>query len=348
MDAQSLPPLTPDDLTPNDPTPAPAGPARGVVLGSGIGDLPRLFDDLAFAAELGMRVVRIDAPWAAMQRRAGATNGRAVEALHEALTAARQLGLEPWVRLLQADVPLWFDDDGGFSDERNAGTWWPRWVESVASSVGDLVAGWVPFEAPYAMALRLQPDDARKHGELMHTLVVAWRDAWRILRGGPPVATSIDVRTERPTDPSPEAASLARRRDQLRWGLWLRGLTDGVVRIPGRADRPLAELDGACDVIGLALRAEVEGSLHRAAEQGPERPLALTFRPTGDTDSERAASIATLWRDVDGARGTLDLGAVVATPFLDRLDASGVTVEHGLATASRRLKDAGEAFCAGR
>lgn len=346
MDPQSVPPLTSLPIDEPLPSPAPAGPARGVVLGSGIDDLPRLFDDLAFAAEIGLRTVRIDAPWATMQRRAGLTAGDQIESLHQALSTARSLGLDPWVRLLQVDVPRWFDDEGGFDDERAAGKWWPRWVENVAESVGDLVAGWVPFEAPYAMAARLQPDDARKHGELLHTLVVAWRDAWRILRGGPPVASSLDVRTERPTDGSPEAAAEARRRDQLRWGLWLGGFAHGVVRIPGRGERVLDDLEGSCDVVGLALRGEVEGSLHRAAEQGPERPLSLTFRPTGDTDSARADAISTMWRDVHAATSALDISSVVATPFLDRVDGSGPVREMGLATVGRRLKDAGEAFVA--
>lgn len=318
-----------------------------MVLGSGIDDLPRLFDDMAFAAELRLGAVRIDAPWATLQPRAGVLHGAPIESLRQALIAAHDLGLRPWVRLLQVEVPHWFDDEGGFADARNAARWWPRWIEQIAGSIGDLAAGWVPFEAPYAMAARLQPDDARQHGELMYTLVVAWRDAWRILRSGPPVATSLDVRTERPHDSSPEAAAAARRRDQLRWALWLRGFTDGVVRIPGRAERPLTDLEGACDVLGVAVRGEVESVLHRVAEQAPDRSVAVLLRPDGASDAARAESIAAMRRDVDGARTALDVSMVMVTPFLDRVDANGTVIENGLATATRRLKDAGEAFVAG-
>ena len=308
-----------------------------------VDDAERLADDLAFAAEVGITQVRMDVPWALAQPRSNTFDIGVFEHLATAAQQARALGLALWFRLLQVDVPHWFDDDGGFADDRTAGLWWPRWVEAVAANLGEVAAGWVPFEAPFALAARLMPHDPRRHGDVMHTLVVAWRDAWRVLggAGGPPVATSIDVTVERPTDPSEQALQEARRRDQLRWATWLSGLYDGVVRIPGRADRPLADLAGACDIVGLAVRDGVEAALYRAAELAPPRPLLVTFRPTGSSDSEQADSVATMWRGVRRAAGDMDIVAVVAATLFD-------TPAHaGLATADRRLKDSGEAFLAG-
>ena len=100
--------------------------------------------------------------------------------------------------------------------------------------------------------------------------------------------TSLDVAVVRPADESPAAAEAASRIDQLRWGVWLDGLREGTFAIPGRAERELADLAGACDIVGLAIRDDAETVLYRAAEQGPERPLALTFRPPGSTDSASA------------------------------------------------------------
>ena len=147
-------------------------------------DPERLADDLAFAAEIGLTHVRLDVAWAAGAPKAGAIHEGLFEALAGAAQHARSLGLAPWFRLLQADLPHWFEDDGGFTAAATAGRWWPRWVEAVAARLGDVAAGWVPFEAPFAMARRMVPDDPRKHGELVDTLVVAWRDAWRVLGGG--------------------------------------------------------------------------------------------------------------------------------------------------------------------
>jgi hypothetical protein len=323
-----------------DPQPVPglSGVARGAVLAS---TGARLHDDLAFAAELGLQHVRLDVPWTAAQPRPGGFDGDVFEGLHAAAIEARTLGIGTWFRLLQPDVPKWFDNDGGFTDERTAGHWWPRWVELVAEQLGEVAAGWVPFEAPYAMAARLVPDNPRRHGELMHTLVVAWRDAWRVLRVGPPVATSLDVAVERPLDESPDAAREAKRRDQLRWGVWLDGLGDGMVRIPGRADRELPDLAGACSVVGLAVRGGVEAALQRAAEQGPERPLALTYRPVGDTDAQRSTDIAAMWRDVREVATEVEVRSVTLTPFID--DPS-LPDRPGIATSSRVLKDSGATF----
>ena len=297
----------------------------------------RLLEDIALAADIGVQAVRLDVPWVLGQPRAQGYDGDVFEALHTAAQTAHGLGLAPWFRLLQPSIPHWFDDEGGFTDDRTAARFWPRWVELVADRLGEVAAGWVPFEAPYGMANRLRPDDPRRHGELMHTLVLAWRDAWRILHGVHPVATSLDVAVERPVDESPLARAAANRRDQLRWGLWLQGFTDGIVRIPGRADREVADLQGAVDVLGIAVRADVETCLYRAAEYGLGRPLALTYKPQGDADGERATKVKAMWKEVRRATD-VDLGTVWITPFAD------VPGEPGIVTKDRELKDSGAAF----
>jgi hypothetical protein len=294
---------------------------RGAVVASG--ETTRLADDLEFAAQIGLQLVRLDVPWTLAQPRQGAADGAVFEKLLTAAATARGLGLAPWFRLLQPDVPHWFDDEGAFGDDRAAGTWWPRWVELVAERLGDVAAGWVPFEAPVAMATRLEPDDPRRHDELTTRLFVAWRDAWRILRGGPPVATSLDVAGGVHAD------------------AWLGALADGELRLPDRADRPIADLAGACDIVGIAVRADVESWLYRTAEIGPPRPISVVFGAQGATDTERAGAITAMWRDVRRAEGELELVSVTAASLLD---APG---RHGLATADRRLTDAGEAFLSG-
>lgn len=316
---------------------------RGVVLGS---DPSQLADDLALAASLGVQIVRLDLPWARAQPRAGSIDQDVIESVISTAMLARRHGLEPWFRLLQARVPTWFDNEGGFTDARFAGRFWPRWVEAAADALGDLAAGWVPFEAPFALAARLVPDNPAVHGELVDTLVVAWRDAWRILHGGTPVATSLDVAVVRPSDDSPPAVEAARRFDQLRWGVWLGGLANGTISIPGRADRELTDLAGACDIVGLAIRADTETVLYRAAEMAPDRPLALTFRPQGASDAERTKSIESMWRSARRAAEELRLVSVSITPFADERDPSGAAND-GIVTRDREPKDSAHAFLTG-
>lgn len=257
-----------------------------------------------------------------MQQRPGGFDGDIAESLRATCSLAHDHGLSVWFRLMQPTLPTWFENEGGLSDRRAAATHWPRWVELVAEHVGDYADGWVPFEAPVAMAHRLEPSDARRHGELVHHLFVAWRDAWRILRGRQPVVTSIDASTA-----NPEV-----------WEIWVRGLIDGIVRAPGRMERRLDELAGACDVFGLAVRSDAETLLYRVAERTGGAPLALTYRPLGASRAERAHQVTMMWREVDRAAEELRLQAVVSASFADT---PGVP---GLVTSDRDLHEVGAAF----
>ena len=280
-------------------------------------------DDLLAMAEIGLTSVRIGLPWALTEVKPGRLDGALVEAFIARAALARSVGLEVWAALSAPEVPRWFDNDGGFTDDRLAATAWPRWVDLAAQSIGEVVDGWVPLEAPFAMAARLVSDDPRRHGEVMHHLTVAWRDAWRILRGTSPVATSLDVRVVRPADATVPAAELARREDQLRWGVWMRALRDGTVSIPGRADREVADLAGSCDVLGIAVRDDVEACLHRAAESGPDRPLAVVLGLSGSSDQQRSEHLSRQLDQCDDAARELALERVTVVPWLGGLVDSG-------------------------
>jgi beta-glucosidase len=266
-------------------------------VGAVIGARPEaLHDDAEVALDLALGHARITVSWADAQPKPGTLDGGVVETVRILAAGLRAGGVAVWVCMLSPDVPQWFDNEGGFTDERTARHWWPRWVEVAAGAFGDDVDGWVPFEAPFAMANRLVPADPRKHGEVVDTLLVAWRDAWRILQGPLPVATSLDVRAVTIPRYDVVAAEWARREEHLRWHTWLRALRDGTITIPGRADRELADLAGSCDQLGIAVSGdrsvELEGLLHRTAEDGPDRPLAITFRPTGPDGDARAEAVS--------------------------------------------------------
>lgn len=265
-------------------------------VGSLVGVRPEaLDDDVDTVRELGLSHVRLAVSWAAAQPRPGGVDGGLVERIRSTAQALHAADVAVWLCLLTPDIPTWFENEGGFTDARLAGRWWPRWVEAAGTAFGDDVDGWVPFEAPYAMANRLVPDDPRRHGEVVDTLLVAWRDAWRILHGPAPVACSIDVRTIVVPRNDVVAAEAERRHEHLRWHTWLRALSDGSITIPGRADRELADLAGSCDVLGIATSGgadtDLEALVQRTAEQGPDRPLAITFRPSGDDLDARAEAV---------------------------------------------------------
>ena len=94
------------------------------------------------------------------------------------------------------------------------------------------------------------------------------------------------------------------------------------------------------DVLGIAVRRDVETSLYRVAEYGLGRPLALTYKPTGDTDGERGQQITAMWRETNRAAEQMDLAWVAITPFAD------IPGEPGIVTTDREVKDSGHAFTA--
>lgn len=264
-------------------------------------------------------MIRLDVPWQQAMPREAFVDGTIFDDLRSAADRAHALGMHVWFRLLQPALPHWVDDEGGLSDRRTAATHWPRWVELAADELGDHADGWVPFEAPNAMANRLEPEDPRRHGELVQHLFVAWRDAWRILRGPRPVISSIDTAVNGPTT-------------------WLTAFRDGVMRVPGRLERRLDDLAGSFDVVGIATRSDFTQLLERAAVFCPDRPLALTYRPIGNTDTERARHVESMWRTVQQIVGDLPLTSVIAATFVD---ADGTP---GMVTTDRELNDTGEAF----
>jgi hypothetical protein len=278
-----------------------------------------------------------------MQPSAGVVDGDAVEFYSSIIQTARSAGITIHLALLEREVPKWFDNEGGFGDDRWASHWWPRWVQSCAEAFGDDVGGWVPIDHPLSVANRLFPDDPRRHGDVLDTLVTAWRDAWRILRGGPPVITAFGLEIVRPVDQTIPAEHNAKRLDQIRFRLWLQGLRDGTASIPGRADREVADLAGSFDVLGLTVRHEHDtlGLAHRAAEQIEltGKPMAITLMLPSGRDVDRESSVERFIEQAVEASAGLPLDSISVNPAFDMPGD-----ERGIITNDRDLKDSGRLF----
>jgi hypothetical protein len=317
--------------------------ARGVVVPATHLDRDRAHEDIVLLGQLGATSVRVGVDWAWMQPTAGAVDGDAVEFYAGLTQTARAAGVSLQFTLLDREVPRWFDNEGGFGDDKWAGHWWPRWVETCADTFGDAVGGWVPIEHPLSVANRLFPNDPRRHGDVLDTVITAWRDAWRILHGGPPIITSFGLEIVRPVDQTIPAEHAAKRLDQIRFRLWLRGLRDGIATIPGRADREVADLAGSFDVLGVMVRHERDtlGLLHRAAEQIDlsGKPMTVTLVTPAGTDADRELVIERFVAVTDEAATGLPLQATLVNPTFD------VTGdERGVITRDRDLKDSGRLF----
>lgn len=252
----------------------------------------RYVEDLPLLAQTGVRTVRMAVDWARLQPAPGRIDDDWREWYLGVLQAARRSGVAVWLALHERTVPAWFDDEGSFADGRAAGLLWPRWVETAAELFGDLASGWFPIIDPLGTAARWTVDP-RKHEDAIINVATAWRDSWRILRGGPPVATSFSVRMVQPADHTVPAQQAARLEDHLRWRMWLRALRDGVLRLPNGHERQISDLSASLDVLGLSTSLDVpEGAitdeslrrweerlgtvLRRGAEEGPDRPIVVS------------------------------------------------------------------------
>jgi beta-glucosidase len=229
--------------------------------------------DLALLAEHGLTSLRWTLDWSRLEPVPGRWDGDAADLVTEVLRAARVAGVEVWAVLHDGPLPGWFaEDEGGFGDERGLRRTWPRHVDRVAESFGDLVAGWVPVLDPYTRAAEgslwgTRPpglQDPEQFVDALRDLHLASHEAMRLLRSGEPaVAACLDaapvhagVRSREP-DERDEAVRRARRVEQLRWGVWTRALRDGLLSVPGRGEVEIEGLAGGYDVVGVTYRGGV-------------------------------------------------------------------------------------------
>ncbi|MEZ5219809.1 MAG: hypothetical protein R2715_25260, partial [Ilumatobacteraceae bacterium] len=122
-----------------------------------------------------------------------------------------------------------------------------------------------------------------------------------------------------------------------------RALRDGVVAIPSRTERRVADLAGSLDVLGIALgtdigsesdptdaaldawRERAGGLLRRVAEQGPTVPMAVIYRARLQDDDDRRHVIEVFGDAVASARADgVPIERVFWEPGLDGVaDATG-------------------------
>jgi len=236
--------------------------------GDGNGFVTTFPDDFAAYAEHGLTQHRMTLEWARLEPKAGHRDGAVIEHYRHILTTARDAGIDIWAGLYHYTLPGWFADDAhGFIDDRARTYFWPRHVDFMAETFGDLVSAWVPVNEPTSCAYggwisgeippgRQDPETFPKALRAMH---LAGLEAWRLLRSGDqPVATAMNVSPVYPAVRSREpderdvAGAAAARFDDLLFTTWIRALRDGILAVPGLPEEPIEELAGAYDLIGFA------------------------------------------------------------------------------------------------
>ncbi|MFM8971680.1 MAG: family 1 glycosylhydrolase [Actinomycetota bacterium] len=230
--------------------------------GDGNGFATHFAEDFRLYASYGLTHHRLSVEWARIEPAEGRRDDAVVEHYRAVLEAARAAGVAPWLCLHHVTLPGWFTElgEGAFRDDRARSYHWARHVAFCAETFGDLVAGWQPIDEPTAYAAggyltgTMPPGDRdpEHFAQALRGMVLAWRDAWRELRGGPPVATMLDLSPVFPVDESVPAARHARATDAVLWTTWVRALRDGLLAVPGLPEVEVPDLRDSADLIGFS------------------------------------------------------------------------------------------------
>lgn len=228
----------------------------------------RYAEDFAQLAGLGLTHHRLSLDWARLEPYPGRHDAEAVEHYRAVLTAASDAGISLWACLHHFDLPGWFsEDEGGFLDPRARSLLWPRHVDWVGETFGDLVHGWKPVNEPVAYAMlgwligRIPPGrrDPDRFAEALEAVLLAEHEAWRVLRSGDQPTCTVHslmpvypVTADEDADRAAAARSNARLVDDVVWRTWIRAMRDGVLEVPGRAPIEVPEMAGAFDLVGFS------------------------------------------------------------------------------------------------
>ena len=349
---------------------------RAVPSGQGNGGGTRWRDDAELLAGAGVHHVRVVVDWARVQPAQGAFDGGALEAERDRLAALVGNGITPWVALHHVAQPGWFVDEGGMLDDRARGRHWPRFVDGVAQALGDLAGGWFPLLDPVGWAANghlwgaAPPGrrDPETFAKAVRATWMAWRDAWRELRGPLPVVTAIQLGPVHAADQTVAARERARDWDETTWGSLVSALRDGVVSVPGLAEIEVPDLQDSADAVGIVYRGGVDlaatgdptdwppgerppwveglaDTLHRLAEVLPDRPIMVAEHGVGTDDDDRRGEL--LRATADQLR-TLRADGVPLTGYFHRSAIDGyemrAAVPWGLFDRDRNPRASLEAF----
>lgn len=297
---------------------------RAPASGSGNGFATEYAGDFALLADHGLTHHRMSIDWARIEPEEGRRDRAAVEHYTQMLTTAGEAGVHPWVCLHHFSLPGWFStDEHGFPDARARNYFWPRHVDFVAETFGDLVFGWKPVNEPSAYAVigwldgsfpPGQSGNPERFAEALEAIHLAAFDAaLRLRETGRPVATVHNLSPAVPVGHDPAAKDWARLTDEVLFGCWTSAIRDGILLVPGRAAIERPEFRDAFDLVGFsyynALGVGPDGSFHpypgdarvgplgyapwseglglvlqRLAEEVPDKPLLLCEHGIGTTD----------------------------------------------------------------
>lgn len=255
--------------------------------------------DLAALATKGVTGVRMRIGWSDLFPTEGRVDGRLVDDLIEFTGRIAATGIEVWPTLCGNRLPGWFLNEGAFADTKATDRFWSKYVDTVASAIADVAAGWIPFETPVALlhegwrtgvrdpGIADEAKFADAFGGVVNSLAAVAR-----LLAGTPLQLSIDALHLGATN---EVIEVLRE-----------AVLRGRLALPGRIVREIAGLQGAFNHVGLAFpdrsslasgdalrrwRDDVVGLVYATSERFSPLAVSITSIPDTATDAEHADMI---------------------------------------------------------
>jgi beta-glucosidase/6-phospho-beta-glucosidase/beta-galactosidase len=259
--------------------------------------------DLAQLAELGVTEAAFTVEWARMFPNEGRVDDEALTFRRQVLEHAVSLGIAPWIVLVDGTLPGWFGADmGGFNDERQNLLVWSRQIDWVGENFGDVAAGWLPMREPVLNTLQRQflatappgKTGAINATKAVRNVMLAEAEAWRLLKGTAPVATSVSARLVRGQKNNVKATPHAEWADELINKSWFHAINEGELRVGDMPTRRVDELRGAFDLVVVhphsPIEVDAEGSWSDAPIPALEGLTTAAYEAT-----ERAGSRNVVW-----------------------------------------------------
>lgn len=281
--------------------------------------------DLKQLADLGVTEAAFTIEWARLFPAEGQLDHEALAFRRQVISYAAELGIAPWLVLVDGTLPGWFAYDmGGFNDDRGNLLVWSRQIDWVGENFGDLAAGWMPMREPVYNTLKSQflgtappgKTGAINATKAVRNVMLAEAEAFRILRGSAPLASSVTAQLVRGQKDDVKAAPHAHWAGELINRSWFHAINEGELRVGDMPTKRVDELRGASELVVAHLRPPIEvdgtGGWDRA-----QIPLIEAMATAGNEASELAGSRRVVWSsdlaDVteDGRARTEHLGSLV-------------------------------------
>ena len=104
-------------------------------------------EDFDRAAAMGLNTLRLSVEWSRIEVEPGRIDTVALDRYREMLQALRDRDIEPMVTLHHFSNPIWFEDQGGWTNQA-AVSYFNRYVEQVVKALGDYTTLWCTINEP--------------------------------------------------------------------------------------------------------------------------------------------------------------------------------------------------------